>query len=127
MLEKLTNPKKSSHQFNGKLARVQGNVFKIAISRQLDNNFCFKDLDRSGLKGFHNFIDETIGKGLTISQVDKMFKRTQGPVEKININGQDFDLMHYGKDQKPFRLFGYYLDGFFHIVKIDPKHKTHKK
>lgn len=118
---------KSQTQTNSKLTRVQGYPFKIAISRQLDNNFCIKDLDKRGIRELHNFIDETVGKNLNISQVDKLYKRTRGPVEKIVVNGQTFELMHYGKDGKPFRVFGYYSEQYFHITRIDPKHRTHKQ
>lgn len=117
--------KKASKHTNSKLTRATGYPFKIAITRQLDNNFCFKDLDKSGLKDLHNFIDETVGKHLTISEVDKLFKRKRGPIETIEVNGQEFQLMHYGKDRKKFRIFGFYSETFFHITKIDSKHDTH--
>ncbi len=97
-------------------------LFKIAICEQLDNNFCFKHLKSGDLKAFHSFIDETVGKQLTISEVDKLFLRTRGSV-KQEVNGKE--VIHYGKDRKPFRVFGYYnSDSYFVITRIDPKHKT---
>ncbi|HEL0808108.1 TPA: hypothetical protein TVK02_000377 [Streptococcus equi subsp. zooepidemicus] len=98
--------------------------FQISICNQLDNNFCFKDLKVSDLKLFHKFIDETVGKNLSISEVDSLFLRTKGPV-KQHRDGRD--IVHYGKDRTPFRVHGYFnSDGYFNITRIDPRHKTHK-
>lgn len=108
---------------NRKLANVK-KLFKLAISEQLENKYCFKDLRPEDIKTFHNFLDETVGKGLTITEVDSMFLRTRGGV-KQEINGRD--VVHYGKNRQAFRIFGYYnQDGYFTITRIDPKHKTNK-
>lgn len=99
-------------------------IFKISICEQLDNNYCFKDLSKEALKSFHTFIDDTVGQKLTISVVEKMYLRTKGGAKQL-VNGRE--LIHFGKDKKPFRIFGYYNnDGYFSITRIDPKHKTNK-
>lgn len=65
---------------------------------------------------------------MSITQVDDLFKRKKGPKEEITVNGQKFELIHLGKDEKPFRVFGYYNpEDCFVITRIDPKHETHKQ
>lgn len=121
---KLTNSTSAPSNGGKQLTRGTGKPFKIAICEQLDNDFCFKKLKPSDLKEFHNFIDETVEKKLTISQVDALFLRKKGDI-KQDINGRE--VFHYGKDRKPFRVFGYYNeDGYFNVTRIDPKHKTNK-
>lgn len=121
---KLTNSLDTSSNSEKPLTNVKKSLFKIAICEQLENNFCFKDLKSSDLKALHNFIDETIGKGLTISEVDDLYLRKhRNPKQKVN--GRE--VLHYGKDRKPFRVFGYYNnDSYFTVTRIDPKHKTNK-
>lgn len=101
-------------------------LFKISIEQQLDNKFCFKDLRNEQIKIFHSFIEDTVNKNLTISQVDDLYKRKKGPKESIEINGTKFELIHLGKKDTPQRIFGYYNQGYFVLTKLDLKHKTHK-
>lgn len=102
--------------------------FKVAIDYSLENNYCFKDLKTDGIKSFHRFIESTVGQQLTISEVDNLYLRTKGGrSEKRNVHGQERAIMHYGKDRKKFRVFGYYNQkGYFVLSRIDPKHNTHK-
>ena len=82
--------------------------FKMAISITLDNNYCFKQMRKSGLQKLDQFIKETVGKHLTISKVDDLFLRTKGPVKsKETIEGISRDVVHYGKDRSPFRIHGF--------------------
>ena len=77
------------------------------------------------LRALHNFISQTIGEKLTITEVDKLYLRTKGGVRQ-DINNED--VIHYGKDRTQFRVFGYYnSENYFNITRIDPKHKTNKK
>lgn len=123
-MPKLTKSKNVVSDTGSPLVYVKNSPFKIAICEQLDNNFCFKDLKNSDIKHLHKFIDETIGKNLTISKVDKLYLRTKGQIQQ-EISGRE--VIHYGKNNQPFRIFGYYnSDGYFNITRIDPKHKTHK-
>ncbi|WP_369691487.1 MAG6450 family protein [Companilactobacillus nodensis] len=102
-------------------------LFKLAITRSLDNGFQFKNLKQSGIKDFDRFVNETVGKELTISQANKLFLRTRGPSERILINGEMKKIFHYGKDRTPFRIFGYYDEkDYFCIHKIDPNHTVHR-
>lgn len=102
--------------------------FKVAIDYSLDNKFCFKDLKPLGIKSFHNFIESTVGEGLTISEVDDLYLRKKGkPTDKTKVHGEVRDVMHYGKDRKKFRVFGYYnQSGYFVLSRIDQNHDTHK-
>lgn len=122
--KKLTNQVTPRVDGNRKLANLKSLEFKLAISEQLENKYCFKDLRPSDIKIFHNFLDETVGKKLTITEVDSLFLRTKGG-PKQEINGRD--VVHYGKGRQSFRIFGYYnQDGYFTITRIDPRHKINK-
>nr|DAS19763.1 MAG TPA: hypothetical protein [Caudoviricetes sp.] len=124
-MKKLTENNKVHSSKGASLTTLQNIPFKISISRQLDNNFAFKDLKPADLKALHNFISQTIGEKLTITEVDKLFLRTKGGVTQ-NINNED--VIHYGKDRTKFRVFGYYnSENYFNITRIDPKHETNKK
>lgn len=127
MHNNLTNKNKKESQ--GSLLTKKPNMpFRIAIDDSLENRYCFKDLKGEGIKSFHSFIEETVGKDLSIGTVDDLFLRTKGPVkEKMTVHGSERDVIHYGKDRKPFRVFGYYNQyGYFVLTRIDPKHKTHR-
>lgn len=103
--------------------------FKVAFEDDLHNDYCFKQLKGGAVKSFQNFLDETVYRGLTITQVDSLYLRTKGPVkEKCKVKGVERELVHYGKDRKPFRIHGYFNDkGYFVIYKIDPKHNVHNE
>lgn len=103
--------------------------FKVAITETLQNGYSFKDLKSKDVKSFERFVSETVGKDLSISQVDDMFlRRHVKPMNEIEINGRKRNIIHYGKDRKKFRIFGYYDDnGYFVLYKIDTEHKTHSK
>ena len=77
------------------------------------------------LKEFHRFLSDTVYKGLTISEVDKLYLRKAGLSNVPVIMSQGRELLHYGKARNPFRIFGYYnSDGYFVICRIDGSHKT---
>lgn len=103
--------------------------FKIALENKIDKGYCFSKLKEKHLKNFQEFLDQTVYKNLTISEVDKLFLRTKGKVKSVqNICGVKRDVVHYGKSRKPFRIHGYYNgDGYFVIYKIDPSHDVHKE
>lgn len=125
--KKLTIPDVQQSKKTGVHLSRKEMPFKIVISRQLDNNYCFKELKESGIKEFHNFVEETVGKNLTITEVEKLFLRTQGPKETITVEGTDFEKIHLGKDKKKFRVFGFYSEGGFNLIRVDANHKTHKQ
>lgn len=102
--------------------------FKIALTGNLFNNYGFKDLKPEAIRAFHKFIDETVGKKLTITNAESKLLRTKGkPNFKELVNGKKRDIVHFGQGNTPFRVFGYYNDdGYFVICRIDPSHKFHK-
>lgn len=108
-----------------KLTNLKAQTFKLAIGVELEPKYCFDTKKPKDLtKELHNFLKETVYKGLTITQVDKLFLRKKGPVKETN-NG--VEIFHYGKDQKPFRIHGFYDNkGYFNIVRLDLNHKYHK-
>lgn len=112
---KLTNDSRSSRKF------------MLTIDHKLDNHYQFKDLKSSELQIFSTFLLQTVGKSLTISEVDKLFLRTKGPKSEEVVCGNKVSMVHYGKDRARFRVFGYYNDdGYFVIHRLDPKHNFHK-
>jgi hypothetical protein len=111
------------------LTKVPTLPFKMSIEHNLDNNYQIKDMSQRGIKDLHHFIDETIGKGLSISQVEAMYLRTRGLAKSLirqTVNGIERDILHFGKDRQPLRVFGYYSSQYFVITKIDCNHETHK-
>lgn len=102
-------------------------LFKLCIDDCLENGYSFQKMNRAGLKDLDDFINQTIGKNLTISQVDKMFLRTKGSVKVTEkIKGIKRDILHYGKNRKTFRVHGYYNEnGYFVLTQIDPKHRKY--
>ena len=82
------------------------------------------------MRNLHSFMENTIGKNLTISEVEKLFLRTKGDVFSNEvINGLERKIIHFGKDRHSFRIHGYYNEKnnfYFVICKIDPNHKVNK-
>lgn len=107
---------------------LKGCPFRIAIAVELENGYELKDMTLEHVKEFHRFIQDTVYKGLTISEVDKLYLRKQGlgnapPIKYKN----DIELLHYGKARKAFRIYGYYnADNYFVVCRIDGGHNTHK-
>lgn len=101
--------------------------FRMAIETSLEKRYCFDKINNNqGHKEFQRFIDETIGKNLSISKVDKLFGRPNDKCEKHTIGDTEFDVVHYGKDRKAFRVHGYYnINGYFVILKLDTNHNVH--
>lgn len=101
--------------------------FKMAIETPIEKHYCFDKLhNNSGHKEFQRFIDETVGKNLTISMVDDQFGRSNDTTDKYKIGDVELQVFHYGKDRKAFRVHGYYnINGYFVILKLDTNHTVH--
>lgn len=128
MPKRLTNPANELKQtISGSRLDKPSVPFKLAIDDCLENGYSFEKMKKDGLKELDRFINDTIGKKMTISQVDKIFLRKKGPVKSFEkIHGVKRDILHYGKDMKSFRVHGYYNDnGYFVLTQIDPKHKKY--
>jgi len=100
------------------LTRVQSTPFKLCFQKSLDNQFNFKRMKQSGIKDLHDFIENTIGKGLSISDVDRLYLRKRGLGSS--------DEVHYGKDRHSFRVHGQFLESHFVVSKIDCNHNVNK-
>ncbi len=125
MPSKLTDVAPSNQK--GTILSKKDSKFKVAIESQLDNGYCFKNLKPDDLKLFHDFIEYSVNEKLTITQMDKLYLRKEGPKSSISVNGVPYELLHYGKDRTSFRVFGYYnTEAYFVLTKIDPHHKVHK-
>lgn len=103
--------------------------FVVAFAVELENGYELKDMTSSHIKEFHRFLQDTVYKGLTVSQVDNLYLRKKGlgrtPPLKYK---KDVELIHYGKSERAFRLFGYYSEsGYFVVCRIDGGHQTHKQ
>lgn len=107
----------------------QKGLFKFCIERCLDNRYSFAKLKPEAIRILDRFIADTVGRQMTISQVESEFLRTKGKVsEREIIAGVEREIFHLGKDRNKFRIFGYYNeDGYFVIHRIDPKHQYHKE
>jgi len=114
----LTGSNTSSPSGSVPLARVQSQPFKLCFQRPLDSRYNFKKMKQSGLKDLHEFMENTIGKGLSISDVDKLYLRKRGLAAGEEI--------HYGKDRHHFRVHGMYQEAHFVVSKIDCNHQENK-
>lgn len=101
--------------------------FKMAIETSIEKNYCFDKISNNqGHKEFQRFINETVGKKLTISSVDELFGRPDDKADKHSIGDTEFNVVHYGKDAKAFRVHGFYnIQGYFVILRLDTNHKVH--
>ena len=106
--------------------RTKALKFRICFDVALTNGYELKDMEQRHIAELHRFLCDTVYKGLTVSQVDKLYLRKQGADAPPVMYG-DQELIHYGKDRNPFRLFGYYnSDGYFSVCRIDGNHQTNK-
>jgi hypothetical protein len=101
----------------------------MSIEKKLDNKYDFGDMKQKGIKDFHRFIQNTVGKSLSISDVDSLYLRKRGLSKTLvrqTIDGVERDIFHYGQDRQPFRIYGFYGDEHFVITKIDCNHSTNR-
>ena len=107
---------------------VQERQFKLVIEVKLDNGYEVQDMTLRHIEEFHKFIKDTVYKGLTISEVDKLYLRKEGLSNAPVVMSNGHELIHYGKARNSFRIFGYYnVDGYFVICRIDGSHMTNKQ
>ncbi|KRL75442.1 MAG6450 family protein [Secundilactobacillus paracollinoides] len=100
--------------------------FKLAITDVLQNPYTFGEMKGREVKEFSAFSKKTVGRNLTISEVEHSFLRMDGPsgakyIEKIN--GEEQTTFHFDNGKREFRVHGYYNEGEnFCIIRIDPHH-----
>jgi len=101
--------------------KKQDAKFELVLSESLTNGYEFSDMKTEDIKQFHYFLKETVYKDLSLTQVEKLFRR------KGEEEFSEGELIHFGKDSTAFRIFGYYNDALQFVVKrIDPHHRTHR-
>ncbi|WP_247965328.1 MAG6450 family protein [Lactiplantibacillus plantarum] len=105
--------------------------FKIALEDSLISPYTFKKAKTEGAKGFGDFVSKTVGKHLTITQVEKLYLRTDGPSgakNKEKIGEVSREMYHFGNGTRNFRVHGYYnAQNYFCLCRIDPNHKYNFK
>lgn len=103
--------------------------FIVSFAVELENGYELKDMTLAHVKEFHRFLQDTVYKGLTVSEVDKLYLRKKGMGKTPPLKyKKDVELIHYGKSERAFRLFGYYSEaGYFVVCRIDGGHNTHKQ
>lgn len=99
--------------------------FRVAIEEQLENGYTFKDMTKDGLTHLHRFLEETVGKKQSITDVEKRFKR-KGDGETVRRGNEEYEVIHLGKNGNRFRIFGYYSGTDFILLRIDQNHSVHK-
>ena len=108
-----------------KLSRTQ-RPFRIVFEVKLDNGYEVKDMTKKHISEFHRFLSDTVYKGLSVLEVDKLYLRKEGLSNAPLIMSNGKELCHYGKARNAFRIYGYYnADGYFVICRIDGGHETH--
>lgn len=119
--------RKISREETPELERAKEALFRMCFTEKLTNNYEVKDMHERDNKAFQKFLEDTVYKKLTISQVDDLYLRKQGLGDAPPVKYGDMELLHYGKANSSFRLFGYYnKDRYFVICRIDGQHKTHR-
>ncbi|GAX07992.1 hypothetical protein IWT5_01143 [Secundilactobacillus silagincola] len=102
-------------------------LFKVAVTEVLQSPYTFAKLKPQDIKGFSQFLKKTVGRNLTISEVEKEYLRTGGPHGAKNeeiINGIKQNVYHFSNGERDFRIHGYYnTDAYFCLCRIDPHHK----
>ena len=100
--------------------------FRIAIEVKLDSGYDIQDMTLVHVKEFYRFLKDTVYKGLTVQEVDKLYLCKEGLGKAPTVKSHGKELLHYGKDGNAFRIFGYYnAEGYFVVCRIDGGHKTH--
>ncbi|WP_432375906.1 MAG6450 family protein [Lactiplantibacillus pentosus] len=115
----LVTPRKSSVQF------------KIALEDALIAPYTFKKAKAEGAKGFVEFIAKTVGKHLSITAVENLYFRTDGPhgaKNKERIGEVVRDMYHFSNGSRQFRVHGYYnAQNYFCLCRLDPNHRYNFK
>jgi hypothetical protein len=93
--------------------------FVMCFSRQLQNDYEFSCLTLQNMREFHRFFTRTIG--ISVSQVDSNHLRP--PDRRDLIDGHN--IQHY-EVTRTFRIHGYYENAFFHVIRLDPRHRVHR-
>ncbi len=117
---KLTDRNSGKPKRGSVLTNVNKPKFKMSLERSLESGFCFKNLQIREIKKFNDFINKTVGRNLTVQEVNDLYGRD---VDKTDI--VDGNTVYHYKVSDKFRIHGYLNDGYFVICRIDPNHRVH--
>lgn len=73
------------------------------------------------LKKWQKFLDKI--SIMTITQVDDTYLRRPDNNDKFG-EDEKIQIHHYGFED--FRIHGYWDEGIFYVIRLDPKHNYHK-
>ncbi|MCH4123047.1 MAG: hypothetical protein LKH74_02670 [Levilactobacillus sp.] len=101
--------------------------FKLALPELLQAPYTFEKMKVGDIREFSIFLKKTVGKNLTISQVEALYLRKDGPhgaKNKEKIHDEDRLTVHFDNGKRDFRIHGYYDElGYFCVCRIDPHHR----
>ena len=92
--------------------------FYILFGPDMHKDYCISKLNAPEYKKLGNFLK---------SYVNKDMKFVESKERKLDKNDtwDDLQVVHY-EFGKPGRIHGYYANGVFNVIRIDPFHKYHK-
>ena len=105
------------------LTEYQKNKVIMCFGLKLENNYTFKKFKPENLKEFQKILDDS-----TELDIDEFENRYIRPTDKTDIfyfNDNDFQIIHFGKNGSKFRIHGFYANGLFHVIRLDPNHQFH--
>jgi len=111
---KITNSEPAT---GNKLERYVDEPFSLCFSRQLENGYEIKNLKASDVKEFHALYSRMVGQ--TLTNVDNLYLRDSYSDDVVD----EEHILHYGIASSKFRIHGYYVGSYFHVIRIDPSHK----
>jgi hypothetical protein len=118
-LKKLTTVQQAAVE-GAVLTNVSDDAFWICISHRLQNKYEFCDLKQRGIRSFNDFVRKCAGRRIT--EVDKLYLRKPDKNDIYN----SYQVQHYGTSDG-FRIHGYFANGLFHVIRVDPNHKKHRE
>lgn len=112
---------------NSKIELTENKEPKLVISfgLKLENGYDFKKLKSDSLKEFQTILNDSTQ--LSLDEMENRYGRDLDSDDILEYNGIKFQVLHFGKDRSTFRIHGILADSYFHVIRIDPKHKFHKK
>lgn len=104
------------------LTQKNESPFTLCSREALENGYGFKNLKESNLREIHRFLDKA--SGLNISQTEKLYLHPTDRNDRKIVGDAVRSLVHYGITRR-FHIHGYYEDGLFYVVRLDPNHQFH--
>lgn len=93
--------------------------FELCFKYPLENGYTFKELTHDNVDEFQRFLNKV--SQMTVTQVDKLFSRK--PDSRDSYNGMQ--VYHY-EVTKVFRIHVVNEEGYYKVIRLDPKHAVHR-